>query len=98
MELSLLLFPATARSKPGIIASMNALRSIWPSACHVSISGLVSFPFRSTSAATLSVLRFLNRCDAPPIAGAAVGGFFYNWLGAQEVVSEELGREDKTAA
>jgi aquaporin Z len=30
-----------------------------------------------------------------PIAGAAIGGFFYNWLGAQEVVTEELGREDK---
>jgi aquaporin Z len=33
-----------------------------------------------------------------PIAGAAVGGFFYNWFGAQEVVTEELGREDKKTA
>lgn len=34
-----------------------------------------------------------------PIAGAAVGGFFYNWFGTQEVITEELGREDrKTAA
>ena len=30
-----------------------------------------------------------------PIAGAAIGGFFYNWLGSQEVITEELGREDK---
>ena len=33
-----------------------------------------------------------------PIAGAAVGGLFYNWLGAQEVITEELGREDKKSA
>jgi len=33
-----------------------------------------------------------------PIAGAAVGGLFYNWLGAQEVITEELGREDKKTA
>ncbi len=32
-----------------------------------------------------------------PISGAAVGGFFYNWFGTQEVTSEELGREDKVA-
>jgi hypothetical protein len=30
--------------------------------------------------------------------GAAVGGLFYNWFGAQEVVTEELGREDKKSA
>ncbi|MGA9721771.1 MAG: aquaporin Z [Candidatus Binatus sp.] len=30
-----------------------------------------------------------------PIAGAALGGFFYNWFGTQEVITEELGREDK---
>src|SRR5271168_4937068 len=29
-----------------------------------------------------------------PIAGAAVAGFFYNWFGTQEVITEELGRED----
>jgi aquaporin Z len=33
-----------------------------------------------------------------PIAGAAVGGLFYNWLGAREVITEELGREDKKSA
>ena len=32
-----------------------------------------------------------------PIAGAAIGGFFYNWFGTEEVISEELGREDKAA-
>ncbi|HYK66291.1 MAG TPA: aquaporin Z [Patescibacteria group bacterium] len=32
-----------------------------------------------------------------PIAGAAIGGWFYNWFGTQEVVTEELGREDKAA-
>jgi aquaporin Z len=29
-----------------------------------------------------------------PIAGAAIGGFFYNWFGTEEVITEELGRED----
>ena len=29
-----------------------------------------------------------------PIAGAAIAGFFYNWFGTQEVITEELGRED----
>ena len=33
-----------------------------------------------------------------PIAGATVGGLFYNWLGAQEIATEELGREDKKSA
>src|ERR1700732_2609818 len=33
-----------------------------------------------------------------PIAGAAIGGFFYNWFGTQEVITEELGREDKKTA
>jgi len=33
-----------------------------------------------------------------PIMGAAVGGLFYNWFGTQEVVTEELGREDKKSA
>jgi aquaporin Z len=33
-----------------------------------------------------------------PIMGAAVGGLFYNWFGTQEVVTEELGREDKKTA
>src|ERR1039458_170154 len=28
-----------------------------------------------------------------PIAGAAIGGFFYNWLGAEEIVTERVGRE-----
>jgi len=32
-----------------------------------------------------------------PIAGAAIGGWFYNWFGTQEVITEELGREDKAA-
>ena len=32
-----------------------------------------------------------------PIAGAAVGGLFYNWFGTEEVISEELGREDRAA-
>jgi aquaporin Z len=32
-----------------------------------------------------------------PIAGAAIGGFFYNWFGTEEVITEELGREDKAA-
>ena len=32
-----------------------------------------------------------------PIAGAAIGGLFYNWFGAEEVITEELGREDKAA-
>lgn len=32
-----------------------------------------------------------------PIAGAAVGGLFYNWFGTEEVITEELGREDKAA-
>jgi len=33
-----------------------------------------------------------------PIMGAAVGGLFYNWLGAQGVITEELGREDEKSA
>jgi aquaporin Z len=33
-----------------------------------------------------------------PIMGAAVGGLFYNWFGTQEVVTEELGREDRKSA
>jgi aquaporin Z len=28
-----------------------------------------------------------------PIAGAAIGGFFYNWLGVEEVTNEQLARE-----
>jgi len=28
-----------------------------------------------------------------PIAGAAIGGFFYNWLGVEEVTQESLARE-----
>ena len=32
-----------------------------------------------------------------PIAGAAIGGLFYNWFGTEEVIAEELGREDKAA-
>ena len=32
-----------------------------------------------------------------PIAGAAIGGFFYNWFGTEEVITEELGREDRAA-
>jgi aquaporin Z len=32
-----------------------------------------------------------------PIAGAAIGGLFYNWFGTEEVITEELGREDKAA-
>ena len=30
-----------------------------------------------------------------PISGAAISGFFYTWFGTQEVITEELGREDK---
>jgi aquaporin Z len=30
-----------------------------------------------------------------PIAGAAAGGFFYNWFGTEEVITEKLGREVK---
>jgi aquaporin Z len=32
-----------------------------------------------------------------PIGGAAIGGLFYNWLGTEEVIVEELGREDEAA-
>jgi aquaporin Z len=28
-----------------------------------------------------------------PIAGAAIGGFFYNWLGVEEVTNEQVARE-----
>jgi aquaporin Z len=32
-----------------------------------------------------------------PIGGAAIGGLFYNWLGTEEVIGQELGREDEAA-
>ncbi len=28
-----------------------------------------------------------------PIAGAAIAGFFYNWLGTEEIITERVGRE-----